>query len=127
MLELEPGALITSDFSLQLYTSFYENLQCEWDNLSLSDNCELDPEPGPCFAAIEIFYFNEETGMCEEFIWGGCNGVVPFSTLEECQDACGEIVLDEVDSSKKLTQEIRMRERELSIYMRNRRLRLEKV
>ncbi|MBA4146415.1 MAG: proteinase inhibitor I4 serpin, partial [Cytophaga sp.] len=25
---------------------------------------------------------------CKEFIWGGCGGVVPFETLEECKGGC---------------------------------------
>lgn len=50
------------------------------------ESCDLMPNPGPCFAAIPKFYFDEETQKCKEFIWGGCGGVVPFDTLEECQE-----------------------------------------
>ncbi|NKI31718.1 proteinase inhibitor I4 serpin [Muricauda sp. DJ-13] len=46
--------------------------------------CELEPEPGPCFAAIRRFYFDEVDQECKEFIWGGCGGTVPFETLDEC-------------------------------------------
>ena len=46
--------------------------------------CELMPNAGPCFAAIPKFYFDEEALECKEFTWGGCGGVVPFDTLEEC-------------------------------------------
>jgi len=24
-----------------------------------------------------------------KFIWGGCGGVVPFETMEECNNECG--------------------------------------
>jgi len=27
-------------------------------------------------------------GKCVSFIYGGCEGVVPFETLEDCQAAC---------------------------------------
>lgn len=48
--------------------------------------CELLPEPGPCFAAIPKFYFDQEAQECKEFTWGGCGGVVPFETFDACQE-----------------------------------------
>lgn len=48
--------------------------------------CTLIPETGPCRAAIPIYYYDQTDGICKEFIWGGCDGVVPFETLEECQE-----------------------------------------
>ena len=96
LLEIQENAVITPDVSLQLYTGFYDFLQCQWDDLVIVDNCELDPDPGNCFAAIAVFYYNQETGMCEETMWGGCGGVVPFWTLEDCQNACGsDVYLDD--------------------------------
>ena len=50
--------------------------------------CELEPDPGPCFAAIPAYYFNQDSQSCAEFIYGGCAGVVPFWTLEECESEC---------------------------------------
>jgi hypothetical protein len=47
--------------------------------------CELEPDAGPCEALFERYYFDQETGECTMFHWGGCDGVVPFETLEECQ------------------------------------------
>lgn len=49
--------------------------------------CKLLPDPGECKAFFPRYYFDKEEGICKEFIWGGCNGVVPFNTLEECE-AC---------------------------------------
>jgi hypothetical protein len=46
----------------------------------------LEPNPGPCFAAISKYYFDKDDGKCKEFIWGGCNGIVPFDSLEECKE-----------------------------------------
>ena len=48
--------------------------------------CDLMPNSGPCFAAIPKFYFDAEVQECKAFTWGGCEGVVPFDTLEECQE-----------------------------------------
>ena len=50
--------------------------------------CDLEPDPGPCFAAIPAYYFSQASQSCAEFIYGGCAGVVPFWTLGECQSAC---------------------------------------
>ena len=50
--------------------------------------CELKPDPGPCRAWISKYYFDQKTQKCKEFGWGGCNGTVPFETLNECMNAC---------------------------------------
>ena len=50
--------------------------------------CSLQPEVGPCDAAFIRYYYDQEDGICKEFVWGGCEGVVPFETLEECQEEC---------------------------------------
>ena len=50
--------------------------------------CRLNPHPGRCRAAIPRYYFDKETMECEEFLWGGCQGVVPFEILEECVATC---------------------------------------
>ncbi|MEC8597863.1 MAG: BPTI/Kunitz domain-containing protein [Bacteroidota bacterium] len=47
--------------------------------------CLLEPDPGPCEAAIPAWHFDPLTQMCTEFTWGGCEGVVPFATLAACQ------------------------------------------
>ena len=50
--------------------------------------CELKPDTGPCRAAIPKYYFDQKSKQCKEFNRGGCNGTVPFNTLNECKDAC---------------------------------------
>ena len=38
---------------------------------------------------IETFY-NVETGLCEQFVYGGCDGNANnFATREECEATCG--------------------------------------
>lgn len=50
--------------------------------------CSTAPEPGPCKAQIEKFYFDQATQKCVSFNYGGCQGTVPFETLDTCQAAC---------------------------------------
>ena len=50
--------------------------------------CSLIPNEGPCNAAFVRYYFDTAENKCKEFTWGGCDGVVPFETLEECE-GCG--------------------------------------
>ena len=57
------------------------------DCASTIDACTLSPDPGNCLAAIQMYYFNQETQQCEDFTWGGCGGVVPFESLAECEAA----------------------------------------
>ncbi len=50
--------------------------------------CSLAPDPGPCKARMEKFFFNDENKSCDVFFWGGCDGVVPFNTLSDCIQQC---------------------------------------
>lgn len=56
---------------------------------NLDESCYLKPDPGPCRMAIKRYYYDSREKKCKEFIYGGCNGVVPFETLEACQKGCG--------------------------------------
>lgn len=49
-----------------------------------ADPYTLVPDPGPCEAAMPRYYYAPAARMCKEFLWGGCGGVVPFETMEEC-------------------------------------------
>ncbi len=55
---------------------------------ALPEQCTLKPETGKCKAAFRHYFFNPSSGQCEQFIYGGCGGVVPFKTLEACQQTC---------------------------------------
>jgi len=51
--------------------------------------CEQEQWVGHCRAAIPKYFFNSETGSCEEFIYGGCGGNGNnFKTLELCESTC---------------------------------------
>ena len=43
-----------------------------------------------CKAMFIKYYFNTSSNKCEEFIWGGCGGNVPFKSLKECKQTCEE-------------------------------------
>ena len=58
---------------------------CSRDCTSLPTQCDLTQESGPCEAAIEKYFFDPEDQVCKPFIWGGCEGIVPFDTIEDCQ------------------------------------------
>jgi hypothetical protein len=58
-------------------------------NCGYSDRCNLIPNPGICQAAIAKYYYDKEEKKCNQFTWGGCGGVVPFETLQDCENACG--------------------------------------
>ena len=49
------------------------------------DRYGLDPDPGHCEAAITKYYYDRARKECREFMWGGCGGVVPFETRDECE------------------------------------------
>ncbi|CAM4600969.1 unnamed protein product [Leuciscus chuanchicus] len=52
-------------------------------------SCALKKDEGPCRAMKERFYFDIDTGRCEPFEYGGCQGNANnFETLQECQDMC---------------------------------------
>ncbi|XP_076360449.1 actinia tenebrosa protease inhibitors-like [Tachypleus tridentatus] len=57
--------------------------------LGQSNDCHLEPETGPCKAYIPRFYFDKETGTCEQFIYGGCDGNANnFKSTDECHAIC---------------------------------------
>ncbi|XP_028846743.1 tissue factor pathway inhibitor a isoform X2 [Denticeps clupeoides] len=52
-------------------------------------SCALKKDEGPCKAIKESFYFNIDTGHCESFEYGGCQGNANnFETLEKCEEMC---------------------------------------
>jgi hypothetical protein len=64
-------------------------MQCHSDDYSETNRCDLEPNPGPCKAYIIKYYYDPDSKSCKEFVWGGCGGVVPFQTLQECESGCG--------------------------------------
>lgn len=50
--------------------------------------CRLKPDRGPCKALMEVYYFDQDTQSCKPFFWGGCQGVAPFQSLDDCKARC---------------------------------------
>ena len=54
-----------------------------------SNPCTLPAEPGRCRGRFPRYYHNSDSGQCELFIYGGCDGNQNrFNTQEECETAC---------------------------------------
>ena len=57
--------------------------------LSASRICSLTPESGPCKAYMPRYFYNQTSGQCDKFIYGGCQGNSNnFPTFEICQEKC---------------------------------------
>ncbi|EKF75521.1 proteinase inhibitor I2 Kunitz metazoa [Alcanivorax hongdengensis A-11-3] len=65
----------------------------------LPDACYQKPESGMCRAAFQRYYYDEDTGTCKSFIWGGCKGSVPFETLDDCTRSCDALAAPHADES----------------------------
>ncbi|KAJ8704589.1 hypothetical protein PYW07_011777 [Mythimna separata] len=51
--------------------------------------CLLPAVSGPCRAEFQRFFYNQETGQCELFYYGGCQGNDNnFPTKYDCKVAC---------------------------------------
>ena len=51
--------------------------------------CPLPPQTGHCRGYFPRYHFDEASGQCEKFIYGGCGGNENnFKTLKECQKTC---------------------------------------
>lgn len=52
--------------------------------------CTMLPEKGPCKAIFWKYHYDQKSNSCKEFMYGGCDGAVPFDTKEECEKLCVE-------------------------------------
>eukprot|EP01084_Bolivina_argentea_P197613 338614_1 len=63
--------------------------QTDYDNCMENCACTLSADTGPCKAAFNRYYYNQFTGQCETFTYGGCKGNANnFQTLSECLSIC---------------------------------------
>lgn len=56
---------------------------------TLEEVCRMKPDPGSCYAIFPAWYFNSDSGRCEEFTYGGCGGNENrFDTETACAEKC---------------------------------------
>lgn len=89
-------------FILTMYLSFFgytaamaediplPNFLTPFANDSKDPRCTMVPEKGPCKAIFWKYHYEQKSNSCKEFLYGGCDGVVPFETKEECEKFCVE-------------------------------------
>ncbi|VDK39538.1 unnamed protein product [Taenia asiatica] len=54
------------------------------------DPCKLPIEPGLCRAYMPRWGYDQESGECVRFIYGGCGGNKNhFHSKEQCENMCG--------------------------------------
>ncbi|MBU3014421.1 BPTI/Kunitz domain-containing protein [Poseidonibacter lekithochrous] len=54
----------------------------------LPKKCFEKPNGGMCKAYFKKYYFDANDKKCKSFVWGGCQGNIPFNTLNECKSTC---------------------------------------
>ena len=55
--------------------------------------CALPSDTGPCRASIKRYFYNVQSGACEQFVYGGCQGNRNnFKTLLQCQLYCSKLL-----------------------------------
>nr|XP_022333272.1 uncharacterized protein LOC111130469 isoform X4 [Crassostrea virginica] len=63
---------------------------CE-SSCSRENVCNMDKEEGNCLAYFERFFYNKNTGSCDQFVYGGCGGNANnFDSQESCNRKCVE-------------------------------------
>jgi hypothetical protein len=51
--------------------------------------CQLASDRGPCDADFTMWYFDTESGSCQQFVYGGCHGNANrFKSATECDAMC---------------------------------------
>lgn len=54
-----------------------------------NNKCLMSKEIGPCEALMPRFFYNQDSGKCEPFNYGGCQGNENnFMSQEECENEC---------------------------------------
>ncbi|KAF4023681.1 hypothetical protein G4228_015284 [Cervus hanglu yarkandensis] len=76
----------------------YQTLKIEYSTLNEENKAASKPafclEPkvtGGCNALMTRYFYNAQTGLCEQFVYGGCEGNANnFEKLEDCMKTCSQ-------------------------------------
>lgn len=93
MPSLNPLQTLIAILSLSAFLNAAEEVlipSMPWENSSADPRCTMVPEKGPCKAIFWKYTYDPKTNQCKEFMYGGCEGTVPFETKEECVKMCVE-------------------------------------
>jgi len=52
-------------------------------------SCLKRPDPGPCKNGRPGYFYDYRTDRCRSFNYGGCEGRVPFTSIDACVKTCG--------------------------------------
>ncbi|XP_040210222.1 carboxypeptidase inhibitor SmCI-like [Rana temporaria] len=64
-------------------------LMCQLTSAANDQICNLSVQRGPCKGNISRYYYNRNTGECEQFTFGGCVGNKNnFDTKSSCENTC---------------------------------------
>ncbi|XP_013170735.1 PREDICTED: papilin isoform X4 [Papilio xuthus] len=88
------GACMPAEFGNCRYPNSYRSEEeCErrCGVFRALDVCQYRLDPGPCNeTGIMKVYWDAETGRCQQFAYGGCQGGPNrFSSVDECEEVCG--------------------------------------
>ena len=58
--------------------------------LFLAEECSMDLDSGPCNDYLPTWGFNKTVGLCQPFVYSGCEGNDNrFETKDACDHKCG--------------------------------------
>ena len=62
---------------------------------ALPELCSMEPDPGSCKAYFPRYFHNSTSGICELFVYCGCQGNENnFKTKQDCEDTCKKGIYD---------------------------------
>ena len=75
-------------------TVFSNKWECETHCVPLSNkdkDCSLPKESGPCWAYFPRWFWDNSSGQCKRFVYGGCGGNRNrFGSFEDCLKTCAK-------------------------------------